>query len=41
LDVDLGGPRKHLLDWGAHLHNLANATEPSMRGGDAALRQIA
>jgi len=32
--------RKHVLDGGAYWHNLANTTEPSMYGGDAALRQI-
>ena len=26
--------------WGAHLHHLANTTEPSIHGGDAALCQI-
>jgi len=30
------GPRKHILDVGAHWSYLANTTEPSMRGGDAA-----
>jgi len=30
------GRRKHALDGGAHWHNLANTTEPSMCGGDAA-----
>ena len=36
----LVGPRKHVLGRGAHWHNLANATEPSMCGGDAASCQI-
>jgi len=31
------GPRNRVLDGGAHWRNLANTTEPSMRGGDAAL----
>ena len=30
------GPRKHVLDEGAHWHNLANTIEPSMCGGAAA-----
>jgi len=30
------GPRKHVLDEGAHWRNLANTIEPSMCGGDAA-----
>jgi len=30
------GPRKHVLDGGAHWRHLANTTEPSMCGGDAA-----
>jgi len=30
------GPRKHVLDTGAHWHNLTSTTEPSMCGGDAA-----
>jgi len=30
------GPREHVLDVGAHWRNLANTTEPSMCGGDAA-----
>ena len=34
------GPWKHVLDGGAHWRNLANTIEPSMCGGDAALRQI-
>jgi len=34
--VDSRGPRKHALDGGAHWRNLANTTEPSMCGGDAA-----
>jgi len=29
------GPRKHVLDGGAHWRNLANTIEPSMCGGDA------
>jgi len=34
------GLRKQVLDGGAHRRNLANTTEPSMYGGDAALCQI-
>ena len=34
------GPRKHVLDRGAHLRQLENTTEPSVCGGDAALCQI-
>jgi len=30
------GTRKHLLDVGAHWHNLANTIEPSMCSGDTA-----
>jgi len=30
------GPRKHVLDGGAHWRNRANMIEPSMCGGDAA-----
>jgi len=30
------GPRKHVLHGGTHLHNLANMTELSMCGGNAA-----
>ena len=30
------GPRKHVLDGSAHWRHLANTTEPSMCGGDAA-----
>jgi len=30
------GPQKHVLEWGAHWRRLANTTEPSMCGGDAA-----
>ena len=30
------GPRKQALDGGSHWRNLANTTEPSMCGGDAA-----
>jgi len=37
-DTDSDGPRKHVLDRDEHWRNLA--TEPSMRGSDAALRQI-
>jgi len=33
-------PGKHVLDAGAHWRNLANTIEPSICGGDAALRQI-
>jgi len=36
----LVGPRKHVLDGGAHWRHLANTTEPSVCGGDAALGQI-
>jgi len=32
----LVGPRKHVLDGGAHWRNLTNTTEPFMRGSDAA-----
>jgi len=31
------GQRNHVLDGGAHWHHLANTTEPSMCGADAAL----
>jgi len=34
------GPRKHVLRGGAHGRHLANTTEPSMCGGDAACCQI-
>jgi len=34
------GPRKHVLDRGAHWRNLANRTESSVCGGDAASCQI-
>jgi len=34
------GERKHEMHWGAHWRNLANTTEPSVCGGDAALSQI-
>jgi len=34
------GPRNRVLDEGAHWRQLANTTEPSMCGGDAALCQI-
>jgi len=30
------GPRKHVLDGGAHWRNLTNTIEPSMWGGEAA-----
>jgi len=30
------GPRKHVLDWGAHWCHLKNTIEPSMCGSDAA-----
>jgi len=33
-------PRNHVLDGGARWRNLANTIEPSVCGGDAALRQI-
>ena len=41
IEIPLGlwtrvGPRKHALDGDAHWCNLANTTEPSMCGGDAA-----
>jgi len=32
----LVGPKKHVLDGGAHWHHLANTIEPSMCGGDVA-----
>jgi len=31
------GPENHVLDSDAHWHNLVNATEPSVSGGNAAL----
>jgi len=34
------GSRKHVLDGGAHWRHVANTTEPSMCGADAALCQI-
>ena len=34
------GPRKHVLGGDAHWHNLANMTELSVCGGDAALHQL-
>jgi len=34
------GQRKHMLDVGAHWHNLVNTIEPSMCGGNAAFSQI-
>jgi len=34
------GPKKHALDGTAHWRHLAYTTEPSMCGGDTALRQI-
>jgi len=33
----LVGPRKHVLDAGAHWHCLSNMIEPSMCGSDVAL----
>jgi len=39
-DVDLGGPKEPCIKWGAHWRHLANMTEPSVCGGDAALCQI-
>jgi len=36
-DVDSGGSKEPCIRWGANWRNLANTTEPSMRGGDAAL----
>ena len=35
------GPKKHVLDRGAHCCNLANRFEPSVCGSDAVLCQIA
>jgi len=35
--VDSGGPKKACIRWGAHKSHLANTTEPSMCGGDAAI----
>jgi len=35
-DVDLFGPKEACITWVAHWRNLANMTEPSMCGGDAA-----
>jgi len=32
--------KKHVLDWGAHWRNLANAVEPSMCDEDAAFCHI-
>jgi len=32
-------PRNHVLDGSAHQSNLANTTQPSVCGGDAALCQ--
>jgi len=34
------GPGKHVLDAGVHWRHLANMSEPSMCGGDAALCRI-
>ena len=34
------GPENHVLNGGAHWRHLANTTEPSVCGGDAALCQI-
>jgi len=34
-EVDSGGPKKHVLDWGEHWSHLANSIEPSVCGGDA------
>jgi len=39
-DVDSSGPKQALLDGNAHWRHLVNMTEPSMHGGDAALRQL-
>jgi len=39
-DLDLGGPKEARIRWGAHWRHLANTTEPSMCGCDAALCQI-
>jgi len=34
--VDSNGPKEACVTWGAHWRHLANTTEPSMCGGDAA-----
>ena len=34
--MDFGGPKEARVRWGAHWCNLANTTEPTMCGGDAA-----
>jgi len=34
------GPRKYVVDTGAHWHHLANTSEPSVCSGDAVLCQI-
>jgi len=38
--LDSGGPKEGHIRWGAHWRNLANTTEPSVCGCDAALSQI-
>jgi len=38
-DLDPGGPEEAYISRGTHMHNLANTTEPSMCGGDAACCQ--
>jgi len=38
--VHSGGLKEACVTWGAHWRHLANTTEPSVCGGDAALRQI-
>jgi len=40
LHVDLGGSKNALLDEGTRWRNLANMTEPSTCGADAAFCQI-
>ena len=39
-DVGSGAPNEPCIRWGAQCRQLANTTEPSMRGGDAAFCQI-
>ena len=39
-DAESGSSRKPCIRWGVHWRHPANATEPSMCGGDAALCQI-
>ena len=38
--MDLGGPRKHVLDGAAHWCNLMTTIQLCMCGGDAVLCQI-